>query len=182
MGFLADMKIGTKLRYAFALISIFLLLVGFVGIYNTQKLNANTDSLYNNDLAGVKDINNIKANILEINLNVLQLMNTQDKEVIKKLENNISFLSNDKLILEFKKTIIKDEDMDQFKQLKNLLILYKERQQDLMKKINNGQLDDARISYAKFNLSCISVTDALVSYVKLKTDYSSEAFRDSNTL
>ena len=179
-----NMKVGTKLRLAFALVSLFIILVGVVGIYNTQKLYGTTDSLYNSDLLGVKYISQLRSNTLDINLSMLQIINTKDKDSINTLESKEVKLNsdNEKLLKEYKQTITRAEDTELLKNLTILLDGYNDRYKKVIECINNGSIEDARMYYAQFNVSCGNINDSLSKYVETRSNYSKVNFDNSKSI
>lgn len=181
---ITEISIGTKLKISFAVILLFAILIGSIGIYNSKKLYANTDSLYNKDLLGVKCITQIKANTIEMNLYFLQMINTKDTDSIKDMEAEVAKLDNENknLINIYKNTIVREEDSNLLKQFNMLLSIYKDRQKILTDSINSTDYDDAKIYYSQLNVSCHNVNDFISKYVTMRDNYAKEDFSDSERI
>ena len=66
MKWFRNMKIGMKLILSFMIVSALTATVGYVGIVNMGKINEAADSLYQNDLMGVSEVKDAKADLAEI--------------------------------------------------------------------------------------------------------------------
>ena len=87
-----NLKMIQKLVSAFILVALFIGIVGFIGIFNMNNINKNLDNMYNIDLIGVNSIDNIKANLLEINSDLLLILDPENKSDLQKNKDDIARL------------------------------------------------------------------------------------------
>lgn len=107
MGIIKNMKVKVKLIAAFLIMVIIIAGIGGVGTVSLKKIEKNADGMYSLNLNSVKYALSLKANLEEINGDILTMINSDDKAEIKKAENNINLLveEDDTYITEFDKII-----------------------------------------------------------------------------
>lgn len=142
-----------KLVSAFILVSMFIGIVGFIGIYNMENINKNVDN-NNINLIGVKDLGNLKSNLLQIRLDILLIIDPNKKSDLKKNQDDIAGIKikNDELVIDYKTTITTDLGRQQFAELEKLLGDYRTAREDVIKQVNEG-------NYAKANELFINVSN-----------------------
>jgi len=167
MRFLKDMKIGLKLKLSFAILSVFIIIVGSVGVYGMGKINASTKNMFKLNLVEVKDISRIKANVMDINLKMLQLINEKDKVNIKTLENSIEKLKteDDILLDEYNKTIKTSGGRKMFEDFAKVLINYREKRKNLLAYIDRGEYSSALSYYPKLDAVNNEIVGFLDKYI-----------------
>jgi len=167
MRFLKDMKIGLKLKLSFAILSVFIIIVGSVGVYGMGKINASTKNMFKLNLVEVKDISRIKANVMDINLKMLQLINEKDKVNIKTLENSIEKLKteDDILLDEYNKTIKTSGGRKMFEDFAKVLINYREKRKNLLSYIDRGEYSSALSYYPKLDAVNNEIVGFLDKYI-----------------
>ncbi|HEY8893125.1 MAG TPA: MCP four helix bundle domain-containing protein [Clostridium sp.] len=69
-----NLKMVQKLVLSFVLVSLFIGIVGFIGMYNMNSIDKNINNIYANDLIGVNAINNVKSNSIQGEKDFLQLL------------------------------------------------------------------------------------------------------------
>jgi len=167
MRFLKDMKIGLKLKLSFAILSVFIIIVGSVGVYGMGKINASTKNMFKLNLVEVKDISRIKANVMDINLKMLQLINEKDKVNIKTLENSIEKLKteDDILLDEYNKTIKTSGGRKMFEGFTKVLVNYREERKNLLGYIDRGEYSSALSYYPKLDAVNNEIVGFLDKYI-----------------
>jgi len=133
-----------KLVSAFVLVSIFIGIVGFIGIFEMNSINKNLKSIYNVNLIGVSNIDNIKANLLEMNSDILLILDPENKNSQKNKDNIERLVKiNNTLIANYKKTITLELEKQQFSELEKLVTRYRFSREDLIKKVDEGNYNKA---------------------------------------
>ncbi|HEY5525539.1 MAG TPA: MCP four helix bundle domain-containing protein, partial [Clostridium sp.] len=102
-----NLKMLQKLVSAFVLVALFIGIVGGIGIYSMKNIDKDIDNIYNLNLIGIKDIANLKSNLLEIKVDTLLII---DSKNIKEVKNNIDDVlrltnSDNLLITQYRSTI-----------------------------------------------------------------------------
>lgn len=147
MKFFKNLKIGQKLIFSFLLVAVLIGVVGYVGIFNMQKINANVKSMYQLDLKGVSYINTIKSNLLTIRSDVLLILDETNHSDIDKLQKEISNMvkQNDELIENYNKTITTAENRTNFDEFIKLLKEYRTEREKLIQSASNNDYEGARL-------------------------------------
>ncbi|MBU3159747.1 methyl-accepting chemotaxis protein [Clostridium frigoris] len=178
-----NLKMIQKLVSAFILVALFIGIVGMVGIYNMKSMNKNIRNIYSIDLVGLNAADNLKANLLKINTNILLSLDPRNKSNFKKYQGDILGLKfeNDAIIIKYKNTITTDLDRKQFAEFESLLADYRIARQELIKQIEEGNYGKAnqllpRVS--KITTDMFIVIDKELSLNKnmSKADYDNSQF------
>jgi methyl-accepting chemotaxis protein len=161
-------SIGRKLIISFLIVAILVGTVGYVGITNMNTINGSLKSMYEVDLQGVRSISAIKSNLTLIRANILLIIDESRRSEINKLEAEINGLvkQNDKLIEEYKKTIVTEEDRTNFDQFLKLLKEYRIERDKLIQLAKDNKYEEARqlqpsVSLIRENMQ--SILDKLVT-------------------
>jgi methyl-accepting chemotaxis protein len=141
-----NLKMLHKLMAAFLIMMLFIVIVGFVGISNMQKINSNVSNLYNNDLKGVKDINMLKTNLSEIRANILRILDPDNSSEVPGMLDEIDKLrdENNKLVEDYKPTITSSIDKEQFEQFERLLEDFRTARTKLIDKVKISDYKGAK--------------------------------------
>lgn len=154
MKFFNNLKIIQKLLSIFIILGLFIGVVGFVGIFSINKINTNTDKMYNQDMKGIQDISSIKMNLLIIRSDLLMMLDPKNRENLKNYEAEISNLvtENNKAIADYKTIITDSLDKQQFSDFEKLLQDYRSSRGELIKFVDSG-------SYQEANMNLQTVSD-----------------------
>ncbi|MVX62117.1 HAMP domain-containing protein [Clostridium chromiireducens] len=136
-----NLRIASKLVLLFIFVSIFTGVVGFVGIYNMDKLNNNTKLMYEYNFRSIQKLDEIKQNYLSIRGNLTTLAYNEDMDVSQK--NNTAkevqtlLNNNEKLIETYKNELLAEHEKNTFVKIENSAKEYS----DIAKKIYTFALD-----------------------------------------
>lgn len=145
MKFLKDLKISVKLISTFAIISILMLCIGIVSAASMNKINKSSNSLYNDNVIAITSISYVDNNLLTIYSDLKLMLYTNDKNEIKKMEdeiNKLTALDNKKLEL-YKSSFTRDEDRKLFGEFEQTLKEYRIIREDYIKLIMDGKKNEA---------------------------------------
>lgn len=149
-----NLKIAQKLILCFLLISFVVGIVGFIGMSQIRKINANSTLMYEDNLIHLSKVSGLKENFLQIHSDLLSLLNTKDAAKKQNIETEIKKLT--------------DEDMAISKELKNtnatgsekdlLTKFMKSHEQYMMARENFIKLIDSN-KYAEAQMAFTMVTE-----------------------
>ncbi|MBU3218198.1 methyl-accepting chemotaxis protein [Clostridium estertheticum] len=189
MRFIKNLKIIQKLLSAFIIVSLFMFMIGFIGMNNSKKMNKDITNMYNSDLIGVKDTINIKSNLLEIKADLLLIANPKNKSDLQKNKDDIEGLQtkDDALIEEYTKSITTELDKEQLTKLQKSLVDYRTARDGVVKQVDQGNYDKASALFPEVTKSRIEVCTVLEKILKsnmddAKVDYESSQVSFSKTL
>lgn len=184
MNFINDMSVKKKLVVVFIMIASFSFIVGAFSLYNMDKINTSMNNIYNVDLQNIENCETIKANLIEINSNLLQINDPSNKNKIDELLNVISDLKtqNDKEITDLKDSIT-EEDAKSFKRFEDLLQYYRNQREDFVKDAKEGNYAKASEIYSIIDNIKVDMTniinnqiEASINIAKTNYDNSSAAY------
>lgn len=140
-----DFKIAKKLILAFTVISLFIGIVGYIGISNMRKINDSTETMYKINMVGVENIGKIKQNLFQIRSDVLLFLYDMDRSKLQSVEADIQKLTdkNNILITEYKQTIITVEDTVLFEKFEKQLKDYRTGREELIKYVHANKYEEA---------------------------------------
>lgn len=146
-----NLKLAQKLIFCFLLISFLIGIIGFRGISEIKKINANSTSMYEDNLKHLKTVEELKANFLQIHSDLLALLTTKDAAKKQDIESEIEKLTNEDMMIseEFKNA---GETGEEEKLLTNFIKLHEEymmSRKDFMDLINANRYDEAQTAFQK---------------------------------
>ncbi|HEY5563245.1 MAG TPA: methyl-accepting chemotaxis protein [Clostridiaceae bacterium] len=183
MKFFNNLKIIQKLVSSFILISLFILIVGFIGMFNMTNMNKDIQSIYNVNLLGVKVITNIKANLIQVNVDELLILNPANKSDLQKINADITSIKtkDDELIKQYKATLVSPSDKQRFSALQTILKEYNNSRDLIIQMVQEENYDSANqilttLSDKRTNMTAILDNELKITTAMAKADYdSSEA-------
>ncbi|MGY0374587.1 methyl-accepting chemotaxis protein [Clostridium sp. JNZ J1-5] len=164
MKWFKNLKIAQKLIISFIIVSLFIGIVGSIGVINMKKINSNVTSIYEVNLVGIDSINKLKTNLVQIRANILLILDQDNKANIQTIENDIEKLTNEdtKIIEEYKKTITTNEDKEIFGEFEKLLNDYRTSRKKLIDLVKGGkyaEADAAFVNVSKIRTDMFTVLD-----------------------
>ncbi len=178
-----NMKIIQKLLSAFMVVSLFIGIVGVVGIINMKKINSNTDHIYNYDLIGVDSVNKIKLNLGQIKADMLLTVDPAHKVELQANKDEMIKLRAevDQYIKDYRTTITTDLDEQQFAEFEKLLADNRASRTEIIKQVDEGnyvRANELLPAFLKLRLDMIVVLD---KEIQLTIDMAKANYTNSNT-
>ena len=187
---LKKLKISQKLIATSIISTLFLIIVGVVGLLNMNKLNHNTDAIYNDNLMELKILYSIQSNV-NLGLSDMEhIINSNFKDNIKEVENNLNNRStlNNKLFEEFEKIPFSNsKEEEDYKKVRNTLAKYRELRNKIIRYAKNYNYEEAIKSYnEEYNPLREQLVDNIntiiednITYAKDISESSKEVFKNS---
>ena len=179
-----NIKIAQKLILCFLLISFVVGIVGFIGMSQIRKINANSTLMYEDNLIHLSKVSGLKENFLQIHSDLLSLLNTKDAAKKRDIETEIKKLT--------------DEDMSISKELKNtnatesekklLTKFVKSHEQYMMarenfiKLIDSNKYDQAQMSFVMVTEERKKTFDSINEIIKSNLQEAENANRTNNSI
>jgi methyl-accepting chemotaxis protein len=181
-----NLKTIEKLLAGFVIVALFIGIVGFIGMISMGSMNTNINHIYNNDLKGVSDIDNINSNLLQTKSDILMLIDENSRSNLKQNENDISSLQslNDVLISDYKKIITTSfdtEQLTQFTKFEQLIGEYRAAKDELIQQVDAGHYENVTVLYTSLSNITINMFSILHNEVKLTTDMATGEYKNSQT-
>lgn len=143
------LKLSQKLILCFLLISFIVGGVGFIGISEMRKLNANSTSMYENNLTDLKTVEELKGNFLQIHSDLLSLLNTRDESKKQKIEGEIEKLTDEdmKFSEEFMKASKTNDGKELMSEFMGLHEEYMMERKNFSELIDEDKYDEAQMAF-----------------------------------
>lgn len=178
MKWLNNLKISTKLRGIFAMLSLLIIVVGLVGMSSMGSINNTTKKIYSIDLMGVQNMTSIKSNMVNINYDILQMIYNRSIRSTQKLLVDVDALmiENSKLLSDYQKRMTIKQDKEMFGQLNSLLQEYKTEQDKILGYVKRINYEGAASKFSTLDDISGKLSIFLKQYAQLnnniaKTDY-----------
>lgn len=175
MNWLKKIKISQKLIISYVAIAVLVFIVGFMGITNMKKINANANTMYLDDMRSIELLYNIKGGLLENRSQTIFLINPANKGEIKLYEANIEKLKNQNNEYEkqYEATSLTDEDKKLYKTLTDNQSNYRELRDQMVQFVNQGNYDKAQQAFdngISYNQNITDSIDQLINYSVKQAD------------
>jgi methyl-accepting chemotaxis protein len=166
---LNKIKISQKLIISYVAIAILVFVVGFIGTTQMQKINANANIIYKDDMRSIELLNNLKGGLLENRSQTIFLINPANKGEIKLYEANIEKLKNQNNDFEkqYEAMSLTKDEKSMYKTLTDNQSNYSELRDQVIQFINQGNYDKAQQSFdnaISYNQKMLETIDQLVQY------------------
>jgi len=164
---LKKIKISQKLIGISLLSTLFLIAVGIVGLLSMNKMNINTEHIYNTNLLRLQKFYSVKSNI-NLGLSDMEhILNSNFKGDISSSEKDLDNLSssNNKLFEEIEKMpFLNSKEETDYKNVKAVLSKYRESRVKILKDVDNGNYEDAITLY---NSEYVGLREDVVSKINI---------------
>ena len=179
-----NLKIAKKLILAFTVISLFIGVVGYIGISNMRKINSSAESMYKINMAGIEKIGIIKQNLFQIRSDILLFLYDRDRSKLQSVEADIQKLTekNNVLITEYKKTITTLEDTVLFEKFEKQLKDYRTVREELIKYVYDSKYEEAFKVLPKVSDAREKMSITLDNLIALNNQLALEDYEKGNSL
>jgi len=150
MNIIKHLKISQKILVFNMLVAVFILIVGFVGFYFTNKAANDMEMIYNDRLLPLEWIGT-SLTIQEQNLtNLLMIIqHPEDKEIYLADMNNIK-TANDKIFKQYKSIKLLDYEKQKLKELDSIVDAFRKQRKKLLKAVDIGNRASISEEFDKF--------------------------------
>ncbi|OOM76139.1 methyl-accepting chemotaxis protein McpB [Clostridium puniceum] len=173
-------KISQKLIGISLLSTLFLIAVGIVGLLSMNKMNINTEQIYNTNLLRLQKLYSVKSNI-NLGLSDMEhIINSNFKGDINKSEKDLENLSssNNKLFEEIEKMpFLSTKEETDYKNVKTVLSKYRDLRVKILKDVDNGNYEEAITLY---NSEYVTLREEVVSKINIIIDDNVEEAKNTS--
>ncbi|BCZ46358.1 methyl-accepting chemotaxis protein [Clostridium gelidum] len=147
-----NLNMSKKLIPAFVSISLLIVLVGAFGIRNMQTIHKNAAKMYAQNLMSIEKMNKIKQDTLEIRYSLLKISNQENRDnqnpgLIKEIEDFAT--DTDKIISDYEKTLLSEEEKPTFEKLKKDLQEFRIIYADVIKLANEKEFNKSKVRFTE---------------------------------
>ncbi|AGY76758.1 methyl-accepting chemotaxis protein [Clostridium autoethanogenum] len=181
MKWFSNIKILKKLLTSFIIVSVLTGIVGMISIIKMGKINGNLNNIYNVDLKGTNDLQQLKTNLMAIRGDMLIITDPANKSDLKVVTNEISSLKdkNNKIISDYKATIKSDEDKQLFAQFEQNLESWRNSRENVISLVQQGNYEAAKEQFVKSEAYRVKMFTALDKDIDLNMKTAEADYKDS---
>lgn len=142
-----NLKIKYKLQLSFFIISIFIAVVGVIGILSVSKINSNSNALYEKDFQVLKNLQDFNSNTLHSRLEILNLLNSKDFSKVSQTISNIDGYrdKNNEILKIYEQSDMNEDENKIYKEIKSDLTDYRNSSDKIISLASDGKYDEAMI-------------------------------------
>jgi len=169
-----NLKMAYKLISLFTFVAIFTGVVGFIGIYNMDKLNDSGKLMYEYNLQSVETLNEIKQNYSTIRADFVKLAYKEeiDKAETDETTQEIEALSqkSSELIEKYKNQLLTKNEIDTFNKIENSSKEYMEMGKRLSAFAISRDFESAKAQISGASAVRAALFEGLDKIIKMNTD------------
>lgn len=184
MKFLKDLKISVKLISTFVITCLLMLCIGLVGASSMSKINKSSNSLYDDNIVAITSINYVDKNLSTIYSNLELMLYINDKNEIKKLENEINELTDydNKKIELYKSSFTRDADRKLFSELEQDLKEYRIIREEFIKLIMDDKKNEAINKFSDVTQVRNSLKTKMDNLVELNNTWAKDTLENNKSI
>ncbi|AQR94851.1 methyl-accepting chemotaxis protein [Clostridium saccharoperbutylacetonicum] len=175
------LKISQKLISAFMVIAILMGVVGYIGIYNMNKINSNAVTMHDYNLEKIKYLTTIKQNFTDIRAGLLELVYQDKYEKKDVLEKEIySFINENYIQIDkYESSLLSKADEATFSELKENVSVYLTACNKVINYVNENNYKDAEASIVGVTEARKKIYTNLSDLIE-KNNLEADSFNEAN--
>ncbi|OAA86806.1 methyl-accepting chemotaxis protein [Clostridium ljungdahlii] len=174
-----DLKIKQKQIIGFFMVTLFVVIVGTVGLVNMYNINKGSNQMYSVDLENVKNLDKFDADIMHQRLELINLVESKDKDKVQDTVKNIApYQNKDNSILnDYKNSDLTLQEKNLVFKLESQLIDWRNICNKIIELMGQGKYDDAMNA----NKEAATYRDKLTSTIEQLTQSAVQKANDKNS-
>lgn len=183
MKWFKNLKIAKKLILSFILVAILVGAVGIVGLLNMHKINSNTKTMHDYNLASIESLNTIKENFADVRSDLLKLVYQKNISQKDSVEDEINKLisSNNKLIETYEKSLLSQEEKSTFSNLKKDLNSYVEVSNSVKNYVDENNYVKAANIFSNVTEVRKRVYSDMDKLIKMNVNQADNSYKENNS-
>ncbi len=145
-----NLNVRKKLIAVFSVACIFMALIGIKGVLSSSKINEGSNAIYSSNLIAIKDLEEIKGNLNEIEANAIMMVFERDKSKLAEQIKAIDDLTNQNIKLQKEYDSTPDEtnvdavreESKVYDDFNNELVKYRELRDKVINIVKTGNYDE----------------------------------------
>jgi len=179
-----NLKIAQKLILCFLLISFIVGIVGFIGMSQIRKINANSTLMYEDNLIHLSKASALKENFLQIHSDLLSLLNTKDAAKKQEIETEIKKLTDEDMAIseELKNTNATGLEKDLLTKFIKSHEQYMMAREDFIKLIDSNKYDEAQMEFTMVTEEREKTFNSINEIIKSNLQEAENANKTNNSI
>ncbi|ADK13477.1 MULTISPECIES: methyl-accepting chemotaxis protein [Clostridium] len=173
-----DLKIKQKQVIGFFMVTLFVVIVGIIGLVNMHNINKGANEMYSVDLENVKNLDKFDADIMHQRLETIDLVESRDKDKVQDTIKNIApYQNKDNSILNnYKNSDLTLQEKNLVSKLESQLIDWRNICNKIIELMGQGKYDDAM----NVNKEAATYRNKLTSTIEQLTQTEVQKANDKN--
>lgn len=145
MAWINNLKMKPKLILSFFIVSLFIAVVGAIGIFSIEKVTSNSNTLYQEDFQSLKNLQQFNSNTLHIRLEIINLIINRDLDKVNETKANIETFrkQNDEILKMYAQSNVTESETKIYEDIKKILAEYRNSCNKVINLIADGKYDEA---------------------------------------
>ena len=179
-----NLKIAQKLIFCFLLGSFIMAIIGFIGISQIRKINANSTLMYEDNLMHLSKVSALKENFLQIHSDLLSLLTTKDATKKQEIETEIKKLTDEDMAIseEFKNTNATGTEKDLLTKFIKFHEEYMMARKGFMELIDSSKYDEAQMAFTMVTEARQKTFDSINEIIKSNLQEAENANKTNNSI
>lgn len=179
-----NLKMKQKLISCFVMVALFIGVVGYIGISNMGKINANSNLLYSEDLRILKNLQEINSNSLHIRLAIINLVESKDSSQVKATQDTINEYrgENNTMLKEYEEHGLDSAEKGTYGEIQKDLEEYRTACDNIIDLVSNQKYDDAMTASRNSSAIRDDLTISLDKLIQITEQQASDRNKNSNKL
>jgi len=178
MRFINKIKISQKLIISYVSIAALIFVVGVIGALNMKQINANANSMFDNNLRSIEILDNIKGGLLENRGETLLIINQANKKQLSEIENKINEIKTqvDGYKKQYEEMNVSDEEKNIYKNLSDDEASFRKLRDEMNDYIKQNDYENAQIIFIEAN----KYSERMVETINKLIEYSANEAEKAN--
>ena len=178
MRFINKIKISQKLIISYVSIAALIFVVGVIGALNMKQINANANSMFDNNLRSIEILDNIKGGLLENRAQTLLLINQANKKQLSEIEKKINEIKTqvDGYKKQYEEMNVSDEEKNIYKNLSDDQTSFRKLRDEMNDYIKQNDYENAQIIFIEAN----KYSERMVETINKLIEYSANEAEKAN--
>jgi len=184
MNWFKNLKISQKLISSFIIVALLIGVVGFIGLYNMNRINTNAVIMHDYNLESIKTLTATKQNFADIRSDLLKLVYQQNKNNQNTtLKKEISELLNEtnSLIDTYEKSLLSKSEVATFSQLKENVDNFVSAINTITKLTDENDYDAADANFSKITEARKNIYENMDTLIQNNIAQSDDAYKSNNS-
>lgn len=186
-----SIKLYQKIMLSFIIVTCFIFAVAFMGINNMKRINAESKSMYEDNLLALNQLQSIETDLYKLTAATLTLVNKENRGQISDLEARLNMADQDitQNIEKYEKNNMTKEEKELYDQFKAGLSKFRELNKEFVDYIDRDEYDKAVVTLENIQSTRNQLEDYLHDDIEINIKLAKEVntnnqniFTNSNEL
>jgi Methyl-accepting chemotaxis protein len=171
MKWFSNLKIKVKLMVCFSIITLFTVMVGFIGIGNMKTINKSSEDMYKNSFLPAQNLQKIQKSLLIIRSDYLLMVYEKDTSKLQQRLSEINKLAqeNNEILKDYETTIQSIDERNLFNILKSSIDTYQAVRSEYDDLLKVGNYSEAQSRLSQISTAREKVDQAVEQLIDFST-------------